>query len=92
MVGLASLLTVIRHTRTEEEAGRRELLGATVVGRHAGLTAALIATVGANVVMGVLLAALMIGQQLSTAGSVAMGLEFAAAGAISRPSGRLRLN
>ena len=82
MVGLASLLTVIRHTRTEEEAGRRELLGATVVGRHAGLAAAMIATIGANVVMGVLLAALMIGQQLPTAGSVAMGLEFAAAGAI----------
>ncbi len=82
MVGLASLLTVIRHTRTEEEAGRRELLGATVVGRHAGLAAALISTVGANVVMGVLLAALMIGQQLPTAGSTAMGLEFAAAGAI----------
>ncbi len=82
MVGLASLLTVIRHTRTEEEAGRRELLGATVVGRHAGLAAAMIATIGANVVMGVLLAALMISQQLPTAGSVAMGLEFAAAGAI----------
>ncbi len=82
MVGLASLLTVIRHTRTEEEAGRRELLGSTVVGRHAGLAAALIATVGANLVMAVLLAALMIAQHLPTVGSVAMGLEFAAAGAI----------
>ena len=47
---------MIRHTRAEEEAGRRELLGSTVVGRHAGLAAALIATVGANLVMGVLLA------------------------------------
>jgi ABC-2 type transport system permease protein len=28
-VGLASLLTVVRHTRAEEETGRRELLGAT---------------------------------------------------------------
>src|SRR4029450_2455941 len=35
MVGLLSLLTVIRHTRTEEEPGRRELLGATVGGGHA---------------------------------------------------------
>ena len=33
IVGLISLLTVIRHTRVEEETGRRELLGATVVGR-----------------------------------------------------------
>ena len=82
MVGLISLLTVIRHTRTEEEAGRRELLGATVVGRHAGLAAAVICTVCANLVMGVLLAALMISQHLPTAGSVAIGLEFAAAGCI----------
>jgi ABC-2 type transport system permease protein len=41
VVGVISLLTVIRHTRTEEESGRRELLGATVVGRNAGLAAAL---------------------------------------------------
>jgi ABC-2 type transport system permease protein len=40
IASLASLLTVIRHTRTDEEAGRRELLGATVVGRNAPLTAA----------------------------------------------------
>ena len=37
VVGLANLFTVTRHTRTEEEAGRRELLGSTVVGRHAGI-------------------------------------------------------
>lgn len=41
---LASFLTVIRHTRTEEEAGRRELLGSTVLGRYAPLSAALIVT------------------------------------------------
>lgn len=34
-----------RHTRTEEEAGRRKLTGATAVGRHAGLAAAVIAGV-----------------------------------------------
>ena len=36
MIGLFSLLTVIRHTRVEEETGRSELLGSSVVGRHAG--------------------------------------------------------
>jgi hypothetical protein len=36
MVGLISLLTVIRHTRVEEETGRRELLGSAVVGRAVG--------------------------------------------------------
>lgn len=80
MIGLFSILTVIRHTRTEEEAGRRELLGATVVGRHAGLAAALLVTLGANLVLGVLLALTMIGQDLPVTGSWALGVEFAATG------------
>lgn len=80
MVGLAAILTVIRHTRTEEEAGRHELIGSTVVGRHAGLAAALIATCGACLVMGLLLAGAMAGQDLPGAGSLAFGLELAASG------------
>jgi ABC-2 type transport system permease protein len=80
LVGLVSLLTVIRHTRTEEETGRRELVGSTVVGRHAGLAAALAATLGANLVMAAVVALCLIGQHLPAAGSVALGLQFAAAG------------
>ncbi len=80
MIGLLSILTVIRHTRTEEETGRRELLGATVVGRHAGLAAALVATFGANLVLGTLLSLGMIGQHLPATGSLAFGAEFAASG------------
>ena len=80
IVGLVSLLTVIRHTRTEEEAGRRELLGATVVGRHAPLAAALGVTIGANLLLGALLAAGMTGLDLPGTGSVALGLSMAAAG------------
>jgi len=80
MVGLVSVLTVIRHTRAEEEAGRHELIGATVVGRHAGLAAAIVATCAANVVMGALLAVGMAGQGLPGAGSVAFGLQLAASG------------
>ena len=80
MIGLFSILTVIRHTRTEEEAGRRELIGATVVGRHAGLAAALLTTLGANLVLGTVLALGMIGQHLPAAGSLAFGMELAAAG------------
>jgi ABC-2 type transport system permease protein len=82
VVGLASLLTVIRHTRAEEEAGRRDLLGATVLGRHAGLAAALLTTLGANLVLGAILALGMLGRGLPAAGSVAFGLELAAAGAM----------
>jgi len=80
VVGLAAILTVIRHTRTEEEAGRRELLGSAVVGRHAGLASALITTCAASLVMGLLLAAGMSGQDLPGTGSLAFGLELAATG------------
>jgi ABC-2 type transport system permease protein len=80
VVGLISLLTVIRHTRTEEETGRRELLGATVVGRHASLAAALAATFGANVVLAALVALSMTSQHLPATGSLALGAELAAAG------------
>jgi ABC-2 type transport system permease protein len=80
VVGLFSLLTVIRHTRVEEETGRRELLGSTVVGRHAGLAAALATMFGANLLLAILLALGMYSQDLPGAGSVAIGLELAVAG------------
>jgi ABC-2 type transport system permease protein len=80
MVGLASLLTVIRHTRTDEEAGRRELLGATVVGRNAPLAAALLVTFAADLTLGGVLVAGMVGLGVPAAGSVAYGLSVAAAG------------
>jgi putative exporter of polyketide antibiotics len=80
MIGLISLLTVIRHTRVEEETGRRELLGSSVVGRHAQLAAALLAVFGANVVLAVLLAFGMHSQDLPWVGSVAIGLEYAGTG------------
>lgn len=80
VIGLISLLVVIRHTRVEEETGRRELVGSTVVGRHAGLAAALIATLAADLVMAVLLALGTTSEGLPVAGSWAFGLELAAAG------------
>lgn len=80
VVGLIALLTVIRHTRTEEDAGRRELIGSTVVGRHANLYAALIATICASTALGVVMALGMWSQNLPWAGSVAFGLQNAAAG------------
>jgi ABC-2 type transport system permease protein len=80
VVALVSLLTVIRHTRTEEEAGRRELIGSTPVSRHAGLVAALITVFVANLVLGLLLAVAMSGQHLPLAGSLAFGAQFAMAG------------
>lgn len=55
IVALISTFTVVRHTRQNEELGRFELIGASVVGRHAGLVAALVVAVVANMVMTLLL-------------------------------------
>jgi ABC-2 type transport system permease protein len=80
VVALVSLLTVVRHTRAEEEAGRRELLGSAAVGRHAALAAALLVTGGADLLVAVLVAAGLIACGLPAAGAIAMGLSFALAG------------
>lgn len=39
LIGVSVILTVIRHTRTDEETGRTEFINAFVVGRYANLTA-----------------------------------------------------
>jgi ABC-2 type transport system permease protein len=74
LVGLMNLLTVVRHTRTEEETGRLELIRATVVGRYAPLTAALLVTALANLAIAVLIALGLMATGLPAAGSVALGL------------------
>lgn len=75
-----SVLLIIRHTRTEEEAGRRELLGASVVGRLAPLTAALVAVFGANLMIALIIAGGLISLGLPAAGSLTFGLSAASAG------------
>ena len=82
VIALVSLLTVIRHTRTEEETGRRELLGATVVGRHAPLTAAFTTVSVINLLLGAYVALVLAVEGLPVAGSTALGLECAGAGLI----------
>ena len=74
LIGLMNLLTVVRHTRTEEETGRLELIGATVVGRHAPLTAALLVTTLANMATAGLIALGLLATGLPAAGSLAFGL------------------
>ncbi|MCA1671826.1 MAG: anibiotic ABC transporter, partial [Actinobacteria bacterium] len=77
---LMSTLCVVRHTRQNEETGRAELIGSAVVGRHAGLTAALLVTVGANVVLALLTALVLIGNELPVTGSLVAGAGVAAVG------------
>ncbi|MDF5751649.1 ABC transporter permease [Spongiactinospora sp. TRM90649] len=80
LLGLVSLLLVIRHTRAEEESGRRELLGAGAVGRHAPLTAALAVVLAANLVIAALMVAGLAGSGLPLAGSVTLALSLAGTG------------
>jgi ABC-2 type transport system permease protein len=89
-VALMSIFLVVRHTRAEEEAGRADLVRATVVGRYAALTAALLTLVVANaVVAAVLLGALAVnGLALAdsaavAAGAAMVGLVFGAVAAVT---------
>lgn len=82
VLAVVSLLTVIRHTRVEEETGRRELVGSTVVGRHAPLAAALIVMAGADLVVGVLTATGLIAQGLPIGGAIALGAQLAVMGTV----------
>jgi ABC-2 type transport system permease protein len=79
-VALMSILLVMRHTRAEEETGRQELLGATVMGRRAPLTAALIVAIGTNIVLAVLTGLILIASGLDTNGSFAFGASWGGVG------------
>jgi ABC-2 type transport system permease protein len=80
LAALMSTFAVVRHTRQGEETGRAELVGAAVVGRRAGLAAALVVTVAANVVLALVFAvAMMVAGQPAT-GSVTAGAAVAAVG------------
>jgi len=79
---LMSSLAVVRHTRQNEETGRSELIGSSVVGRHAALTAALSLAVLANVVLALVSALALIGSGLPADGSLAAGFAIGAVGIV----------
>jgi ABC-2 type transport system permease protein len=80
LIGLMNTLTVVRHSRAEEEAGRLELVGAGVVGRHAALTAALLVAGVTDLVIAVITAVGLIAVGLPTTGSIALGFGLAVVG------------
>ena len=80
LAALMSTFAVVRNTRQNEETGRAELVGAAVVGRHAGLVAALIVTVGANAVLAGALGLAMTLAGLPAAGAFTAGIAVAAVG------------
>lgn len=80
LLAILSVIVMVRHTRAEEEAGRLELVGATVVGRYAPLTAASLLTAGTNLVLGGLTALGLVVVGLPASGAWAFGLSWAATG------------
>ncbi len=73
---------VRRHTRSEEEEGRFELVAAGVVGRRAPLAAAVMLAVGTVVAAGVLTALALMGTGVDATGSVALGTVIVVAGLV----------
>jgi ABC-2 type transport system permease protein len=82
LIAVAVILTVIRHTRADEETGRTELLDSTAVGRHAGLTGALLLALGASAATGAIGAAGLLTTDVPAAGSWAFGAALACSGLV----------
>lgn len=80
LTALMSAQAVVRHTRQDEETGRAELIGSAVVGRHARLAAALAVTLGANLVLGAVVAGALVASGLGATGALAAGLSVAGIG------------
>ncbi|MCV7257485.1 ABC transporter permease [Mycobacterium shimoidei] len=82
LIAIAVILTVIRHTRGDEETGRAELINSTMVGRYASLTAALLMSFGASIGTGALGAAGLLTTDVAPGGSLAFGAALAASGLV----------
>ncbi|ORB18334.1 ABC transporter permease [Mycobacterium noviomagense] len=82
LIAVAVILTVIRHTRADEETGRAELLDSTSVGRYASLTAAVLLSSGASVATGAIGAAGLLSTDVPSGGSLAFGAALAASGLV----------
>lgn len=80
VVALMNMFLVGRHTRSDEETGRAELIRSAQVGRHAPLTAALASAGLANLAVGVVVFAAAAASGLPTGGSVLLGAAMAGVG------------
>lgn len=82
LVAMMSIQIVIRHTRNNEETGCAELIGSTVVGRYASLSAAVILALAANIILSITVAIGFLANGLAADGAFAAGLSFGALGVI----------
>lgn len=81
-VALMTTFTVVRHTRTEEEHGRTELLAAGVVGRHAGTAAAVLVASAAAVLVGAAVTVSVLPQGFSGESALLYGAAVGALGIV----------
>ncbi|MBV9721902.1 MAG: ABC transporter permease [Mycobacterium sp.] len=82
LIAVAVILTVIRHTRADEDTGRAELLDSTAVGRYASLTAAVLVSFGASVITGAIGSAGLLTTSVPPAGSLAFGAALSCSGLV----------
>ncbi len=82
LIAVAVILTVIRHTRADEETGRTELVDSTAVGRYASLSAVLLLSFGASIATGAIGAAGLLATNVPAAGSLAFGAALACSGLV----------
>jgi ABC-2 type transport system permease protein len=82
LIAVAVILTVIRHTRADEETGRTELVDSTAVGRYASLGAALLLSFGASIATGAIGAAGLLTTSIPAGGSLAFGAALACSGLV----------
>lgn len=82
VAGLMGMVLIGRHTRSDEETGRAELIRSGAVGRYAPVAAATIVTAAACAGYGAAVAASLIAYGLPAAGSVALGLGATCAGLV----------
>jgi ABC-2 type transport system permease protein len=82
LAALMSIFAVVRHTRQNEELGRVEMVGATVVGRRAGVAAAVVVGALADLVLAVVLAAAVGVTGQPWRGSLLVGASVAAVGLV----------
>lgn len=81
-VALMAVFTVVRHTRREEDAGRVELLGSTVVSPHAVVASAVLVSAAASLLVGAGVSGAFLLEEQPLDESVLYGASIAAMGLV----------
>lgn len=79
---LMNVFLVVRHTRTEEESGRAELVRAAPVGRHAALASAMIGALVVNATVAAANVVALVAFEQPIPGSVAFGASMVGVGMV----------